>query len=129
GGAYPLIVGNPVNVYRGQNILGFSPQYPDIEIDDRIVIGVHVPVDWPDDLRIANVAGGSVDWNLAGQQLVLGSCVLAQDGVRSSSLAGPLPPAGLAMCDTSAFAIGLVGGDGRQCITVNASGYGTQAGL
>src|SRR5690606_850074 len=127
GGAYPLIVGNPVNVYRGQNILGFSPQYPDIEIDDRIVIGVHVPVDWPDDLRIVNWVGGSVDWSMDATQLVLGSSVMTQDGMRSSSLVGPLLQGELAMCVTSEVAIGLVGGDARQCITVNARCYGTQA--
>ncbi len=129
GGAYPLIVGNPVNVYRGQYILDFSPLYPDIEVGDRIVIGVHVPLDWPDDLRISNQVDGSVLWNLAGQELTLASCSLPQSAARDSQLPGPLPAAGLAMTSSTSFMIGLPGADNRQCFGVNAVGFGNLAGL
>ncbi|MCB1219841.1 MAG: hypothetical protein H7A35_09680 [Planctomycetales bacterium] len=129
GGAYPLIVGNPVNVYRGQNILDFSPLYPDIEVGDRIVVGVYVPADWPDDLRISNSEGGAVEFNLAGQTINLAGCIVPQGDVRPGSLPGPYPPAGIAATDSTSFAIGVPGGDGREYFGVNAQGYGTAAGM
>ena len=129
GGAWPLIVGNPVNVYRKQGILDLSPEYPDIEVGDMIVIGVHIPLDWPDDLRIANAEGGSVEWNLAGTSLLLARCSLPQSAPRLSSLGGPLPAAGIAASDSTSFVIGLSGGDGRQSLAVNARGFGNMAGL
>jgi hypothetical protein len=129
GGAYPLLVGNPVNIYRGQNILDLSPTYPDIEVGDMIVIGVYVPLEWPDDLRLENTLGGSVEWNLAGESLLLARCSLPQSTPRRSDLQGPLPAAGIARVDSTSFMIGLTGGDGRQSYGVNAQGFGNSAGL
>ncbi|MCB1216524.1 hypothetical protein KDL44_03990 [bacterium] len=129
GGAWPLIVGNPVNVYRGQQILDLSPLYPDIEIGDRIVVGVYVPADWPDELRIANTEDGAVEFLLAGQELQLARCTVPQQAARRGSLAGPYPAAGIAHCDSTAFAIGVPGGDGREYLGVNAQGHGREAGM
>lgn len=129
GGNYPLLVGNPVNIYRGQKILDLSPEYPAIEVGDMIVIGVYVPLEWPDDLRLENTAGGSVEWNLAGESLLLARCSLPQSEPRSSDLQGPLPAAGIARVDSTSFAIGLLGADGRLSYGVNAEGFGNSFGL
>ncbi|MCH7472343.1 hypothetical protein IIA79_05260 [bacterium] len=60
GGAYPLIVGNPVSVYRDGVHVYFSPDNNAVMIGDIIIIEVRTPAQWPKELTAENRLAGSV---------------------------------------------------------------------
>jgi hypothetical protein len=60
GGSYPVIVGNPVSVYRNRQHVDFGPQSTALEIGDIIIIEVRTPADWPKELTLDNHKGGDV---------------------------------------------------------------------
>ncbi len=60
GGSHPLIVGNPLAVYRGGTYLQLESAAPDLRVGDTLVIGVFAPEVWPRALSIENAEGGLV---------------------------------------------------------------------
>ncbi|MDQ3024047.1 MAG: hypothetical protein M3R04_06660 [bacterium] len=60
GGSHPLIVGNPVSIYRDGARLFFDPAQFELAEGDIIIIEVRVPAQWPQGLVVDNRSGGSV---------------------------------------------------------------------
>jgi hypothetical protein len=60
GGSYPLIVGNPVSVYRNNQRVFFDPASFDLDEGDIIIIEVRTPVQWPQGLVLDNRLGGAI---------------------------------------------------------------------
>jgi hypothetical protein len=60
GGSYPLIVGNPVSIYRQGQRVFFDPDKVDLDEGDIIIIEVRTPQQWPQGLLLDNREGGSI---------------------------------------------------------------------
>jgi hypothetical protein len=60
GGSHPLIVGNPVSIYRKGARLFFDPGTFELAEGDIIIVEVRVPQQWPQGLVVDNRAGGAV---------------------------------------------------------------------
>jgi hypothetical protein len=60
GGAYPLIVGNPVTVFRDQRRITFGPGNNALQAGDVIIVQVQTPQQWPRQLLLQNSVGGKV---------------------------------------------------------------------
>jgi hypothetical protein len=60
GGSHPLIVGNPVSIYRQGKRVFFDPDNFDLAEGDIIIIEVRIPQQWPQGLLLDNHAGGAI---------------------------------------------------------------------
>lgn len=61
GGSYPVIVGNPVSIYRnGQEKLSFDPERVELLEGDVLIVEVRTPSEWPQGLQIENRPGGAL---------------------------------------------------------------------
>lgn len=60
GGAYPVICGNPVSIYRDGQHVYFDEQNTEIRPNDIIIIEVRTPEQWPQALIFENRESGAV---------------------------------------------------------------------
>ena len=60
GGSYPVIVGNPVSIYRNRQHVYFDPENTALAIGDIIIIEVRTPAAWPASLTIENREAGPI---------------------------------------------------------------------
>lgn len=81
GGAYPLIVGNPVSFYRGRQHVYFDAENTALQVGDIIIIEVRMPARWPQGMLLENRPGGSVTLVLDdGERVALGTMEKAASG-------------------------------------------------
>ncbi len=74
GGAYPLIVGNPVTIFRDQRRVTFGPGDNALKVGDIIIIQVQAPQQWPRQMLMQNRAGGKLTIiDASGAELTIGS--------------------------------------------------------
>jgi len=79
GGSYPVIVGNPVSIYRNRQHVYFDPENTALEIGDIIIIEVRTPATWPASLTIENREAGPI--TLLGSDNVPATCGTVQKPV------------------------------------------------
>ena len=60
GGAWPVLTGNPVSVYRKSQHVYFDDTNNQLEVGDIIIIEVLTPEQWPQGLVIENFESGAV---------------------------------------------------------------------
>lgn len=95
GGSHPLIVGNPVALYRSGAYLQLDAAGSGLRIGDTLVIGVFGPETWPRSLSIENTEGGLVT-------VTLDSGAATACGYVRQALAGPEPGPADAQCQPGA---------------------------
>jgi len=84
GGAYPLLSGNPVTVYRNLDYAEINAASTGLTASDLFIIEVRVPERWPRHLVLENQAGGRVQLELADGEVYDVATV-------TRPLAGPQP--------------------------------------
>lgn len=90
GGSHPLIVGNPLAVYRDGTYLQLASAAPDLRVGDILVIGVFAPEVWPRSLSIENTGGGLVTVALdSGASL---PCGYVRQALAGPAAADEVPP-------------------------------------
>ncbi|MBN2081184.1 hypothetical protein JW859_03140 [bacterium] len=124
GGAYPLLPGNPVTVYRNLDYALIDTASPGLTSDDLLIIEVRMPANWPKHLVLENQAGGRAQLELSDGQIYDVATV-------TRPLAGPQPapayprltPGAIRRAGPTLLALGCLDLASQQQLAITPSGW------